>query len=91
MANPSPRYPSVVIANKSASHTLHDSTEIAGPVVGFIPDIDGSINGRHRGDSSDVAFNVLGGVLYPFDIKLAKSTGASGVTALRIYRWQPSA
>ena len=91
MASPYPRYPGgALIANKSASHTLHDSTELD-PNVGFIPDQDGSFNGRLRGDTSDVTFNVLGGVFYPFDIKLAKSTSASGVTALRVYRWLPSA
>lgn len=91
MANPAPKYPNTLIANKSDSHTLHDTTEIAAPVVGFIPDQDGSFVGRLRGDSSNVTFNVLGGVFYPFDIKLARTTSASGVTALRIYRWLPSA
>ena len=91
MASPYPRYPGgALIANKSASHTLDDSTELD-PNVGFIPDQDGSFVGRLRGDSADVTFNVLGGVFYPFDVKLAKDTGKSGVTALRVYRWAPSA
>jgi hypothetical protein len=91
MASPAPKYPTVLIANKLASHTLHDSTEVAAPVVGFIPDADGSFSARLRGDTADVTLNVLGGVFYPFDVKLAKATGASGVTALRILRFVPSA
>lgn len=91
MASLAPRYPNALIANKSANHTLHDSTEIAAPVVGFIPDQDGSFLGRLRGDTADSTFNVLGGAFYPFDLKLAKTTSSSGVTALRIYRFIPSA
>jgi len=91
MANPSPKYPQTVIGNASAEHTLHDSTEVAAPVVGFIPDVDGTFEGRLRGDSADRTFKVLAGVFYPLDIKLAKSTGATGVTQLLIVRWQASA
>jgi hypothetical protein len=91
MASPARKYPTVLIANKLDSHTLHDTTEIAAPVVGFIADQDGSFSARLRGDTADVTLNVLGGLFYPFDIKLAKATSASGVTALRILRFNTSA
>lgn len=92
MANLSPKYPQVLIGNASAEHALHDSNEIAAPVVGFVPDADGTFEGRLRGDSADRTMPVLGGVFYPWDIKLAKSTGSTGtVSELFIVRWQPLA
>ena len=72
-----------LIGTSAAEHTLHDSTEVAAN-QGFIPDADGSFEGKLRNDTSVRTFNVLGGHFYPLDIKLAQDTGKVGVAQLLI-------
>jgi len=76
----------MAIGNKSLEHVLHDSNTQDVRSCGFIPDADGSFEGRLRQDEADRTFNVKGGALYPGDILLAKASGALGVAELLV--WQ---
>jgi hypothetical protein len=74
----------MAIGQETLEHVLHDSNEPAIYGCGFIPDADGSFEGRSIDDTADRTFNVKGGAVYPISIKLAKSTGAVGVSELLI-------
>lgn len=79
-------YPDPLIGTACAEWAMHDTNTID-TNIGFIPAVDGTFEGRLRGDSADRTFNVLKGVFYPLDIKLAKATGATASMELLVIRF----
>ena len=77
-----------LIGTKKTLTALHDSTPIP-QNDGFYVDADGSMEVMFRNDTVADTFPVLKGVVYGFDIKIAKATGAVGVTELWVVRAEP--
>ena len=56
------------------------------PCIGFVPDVDGQVSVRGRGDAANVLLDVLGGVEYSGDIKQWSKTLSTTVAAVTILR-----
>lgn len=77
-------------AERSATHTLHDTTAVA-KVAGKYPyalsvTTEGSYTVRLKNDSADTTLYLLVGVVYPLVPALIKATGApSGATTCVVF------